>query len=62
MGLTAVVFHVRPDISLLQTVGEGAVPDIVALLLLHYMHTHLDQAKAEGHTVIMKLKNRFLCP
>lgn len=48
--LTAVVFHVRPDVPLLKTVGERAVPNVVALLLLHHVHAHLGEtrrAKAE---------------
>lgn len=43
--LTAVVLHVRPDVPLLQAVSKGAVPNIVALLLLHHMHTHLDETQ-----------------
>lgn len=40
-NLTAVVLHVRPDVPLLQTVGEGTISNVVALLLLHHMDTHL---------------------
>lgn len=45
--LTAVVLHVGPHVPLLQAVGERAVPDVVALLLLHHVHTHLDGRQTE---------------
>lgn len=45
--LTAVVLHVRPDVSLLQTVSKRAVSNVVTLLLLHHMHTHLKEVQTK---------------
>lgn len=60
--LTAVVLHVRPDVPLLQTVSKRAVPNIVALLLLHHMHTHLKKdtgKRLQSRTDELKIQNKF---
>lgn len=58
--LTAVVFHVCPDVPLLKTVGKRAVPNIVALLLLHHVHAHLGEI-CKAKIQVCELQKR-LCP
>lgn len=42
---TAVVLHICPHVPFFQAVSKRAVPNIVALLLLHYVYTHLQKTQ-----------------